>query len=345
MEALMQLGISPLLEGYRIFRSRCVDEAHAYLQCKRFQLDISPRRASEFDTRVNGVYLPGMWFGYFQYGPPVATRAVGRDDYWVQLPVHGDMETTSSTSNIACDRRRAAVLSPTRTDFYMVRSSSSCGRLCLSLKKAGLVGQLAALLGERPTAPLELAPVIDLTTGYGRSLARYVLMAVTDLEKAGSVLWSPATMATFEQFIMTALLLAHPHNYSNVLQQLEKAIAPRDVRRAVDYIEANLEQPITVADLVEATGVAGRTLFMHFKNFKGVSPMRYLRNARLKLARQALLQAGPEASVTQIATNLGFTHMGRFSIYYREFFGESPAQTLRSRNLQHQPRKPNSRNP
>ena len=33
--------------------------------------------------------------------------------------------------------------------------------------------------------------------------------------------------------------------------------------------------------------------------------------------------------ITSIATGLGFTHLGRFSIAYREVFGESPSQTLR----------------
>jgi AraC-like DNA-binding protein len=338
----MQLGTVPLLEGHRIFHSRDVDEARAYLGRKAFELDIKPSLARELDTRVNGVYLPGMWFGYFQYGPPVATRAVGREDYWLQWPIHGQMEVAGSASSVICDTRRAAVLSPTHADFYLVQSSSRCARLCLSVTKACLVGQLAALLGELPTAPLEFAPTVDLTTGYGRSLARYVLMAVADLEQPGSILWSPATMATFEQFIVTALLLSHPHNYSDALRRLEKQLAPRDVKRAVDYIEAHLEQAISVADLVRATGVAGRTLFMHFKTFKGVSPMRYLREARLRRARQALARAGPEANVTEVAMSLGFTHMGRFAVAYRRHFGESPSQTLRpKRALAKKPNLPN----
>jgi AraC-like DNA-binding protein len=329
MEAGMQFGTAPLLDQHRIFHSRGVEEAQAYLEQKEFRLEINPRRVGKLDMRINGVYLPGMWFGYFQYGLPVATRAVGRDDYWVQLPVCGQIEVIGSSSSVICDTRCAAVLSPTHTDFYLVRSGSGCGRLCLSLTRASLVGQLAALLGELPTAPLEFAPTIDLATGYGRSLARYVLMAVADLEQADSVLWSKTTMSTFEQFIITALLLSHPHNYSNALRRLEKPIAPRDVRRAVDYIETHLDQAVTVADLVKATGVAGRTLFMHFKNFKGVSPMRYLRNTRLRQVRQALLRADPDESVTEIAVTLGFTHMGRFSLAYRKYFGESPSQTLK----------------
>jgi transcriptional regulator GlxA family with amidase domain len=172
---------------------------------------------------------------------------------------------------------------------------------------------------------------MDLTTGYGRSLAQYALTAATSFDEVNSALLEPMAMSAFEQFIMTALLLAHPHNYSDALRRLERPIAPRDVRRAVEYIEAHLDEAVTVADLVNATGVAGRTLFMHFKSFKGVSPMRYLRDARLRKARQALLRAGAEASVTDIAMNAGFTHMGRFSITYRRRFGESPSETLRGR--------------
>lgn len=333
----MQHGAAPLLEPHRIFHSCNVEEARAYLQHKEFRLEIDPRRAAEFDTHINGVYLPSVWFGYFHYGSPVATRAVGRDDYWIQFPVRGQIEVAGSAGTVICDTRRAAVLSPTRTDFYLVRSSSGCGRLCFSLTTGSLVGQLAALLGEVPQKALEFAPEMDVTCGCGLSLVRYMLTAVADLEHSGSMLGNAIAMNSFEQFILTGLLLTHPHNYSAALRRLEKPIAPRDVRRAIDYIEAHLDQPVTVVDLVKATGVAGRTLFMHFKDFKGVSPMRYLRNARLLQARQALLRAEPQASVTEIALRAGFTHMGRFSAEYRRCFGELPSRTLKQR---HQRRRP-----
>ena len=334
----MQFGTAPLLERHRIFHTRQVDRARAFLKAKEFHLDeISPRQAGEFDARFNGVYMPSMWLGYVQYGPPVAVRAVQRDDYWIQLPVCGQLEVVGFCDSVACDTRRAAIASPTRNDFYLVRSGKGCGGIRLSMSKTTLVGQLAALLGELPTTPLDFAPTIDLTTGYGRSLARYVLMTVADLEQAVSVLGSPTTMATFEQVIMTALLLSHPHNYSMALRRLEKAIAPRDVRRAIDYMEAHLDEAISVTDLVRETGVAGRTLFMHFRNFKGVSPMRYLRDARLRRVRQVLLRAEPGASIADIAMSAGFAHMGRFSVEYRRRFGETPSQTLRQR---HQRRRP-----
>ena len=72
----MHGGALPLLEDHRIFHSRNVEEAYAFMRHKGFGLDIHPRQVGDFDMRLDGVYLPGMWFGYFQYGAPVVTRSV-----------------------------------------------------------------------------------------------------------------------------------------------------------------------------------------------------------------------------------------------------------------------------
>jgi len=319
------------LERHRLFHSRSVEEARAYLDSKAFRLDIDSREASRLDAHINGVYLPGMWLGYMGYRAPVSIRAVDRDDYWVQVPVRGHIEAVGASTSVACDTRQAAVLSPTRTDFFLVRSGEESGRIGLSLTRTTLMGQLAALLGETPATALDLAPGIDLTTGYGRSLSRYVRTAVADLEQDESVLRTPVTLSVFEQFVVTALLMAHPHNYSKALARLDRPIGRSDVRRAIDYMEAHLDRHVTIADLVQATGVAGRTMFVHFKAVMGVSPMRYLHDARLRRAREDLLRADPEASVTRIAWDAGFTHLGRFSLAYRRRFGESPSRTLGSR--------------
>jgi AraC-like DNA-binding protein len=323
---------SPLLERYRVFHSHDADQTRAFLGRKGYEIDISPRHAGQLRTCINTVYMPSLYIGFIDYGslPVALSPGPARSDFLLQLPIRGHLAASIGSECVEGSPDRAVIASPTCERCRFVSSPDST-RLQLALDQAALSGQLAALLGEPPKVPLRFAPGMDLTTGYGRSLAQHVLMAVTSISETNSVLLNPITMSAFEQFVVTALLLSHPHSYSEALGRLQKPIAPRDVRRAVDFIEAHLHQPITVADLVTATGVAGRTLFMHFKDFKGVSPMRYLRDARLQQVRQALLRADPEASVTGIAMGTGFTHMGRFSIAYRRRFGESPSQTLRRR--------------
>lgn len=102
-----------------------------------------------------------------------------------------------------------------------------------------------------------------------------------------------------------------------------------DVKRARQYIGAHLDDAMTIGDVAAAAGVAHRTLYKHFHDMRGVSPMRYARDCRFAQVREALLQAGPQASVTTVAVQWGFWHLGRFSVEYRKRDGEAPSETLR----------------
>ena len=92
----------------------------------------------------------------------------------------------------------------------------------------------------RPMGRSISCPPSTLRPALVAVLARYVLMAVADLQQGGSILASSVTMSAFEQFVISALLLSHPHTYSDALRRLQTPIAPRDVRRAIDYMEAHL---------------------------------------------------------------------------------------------------------
>ena len=327
----MAFGLPPVLDRHRIFGSTDAEETRAFLSTKQFDLELAPRDADKLDARINGVYMPGMYLGYIQYGPSVAVRTAARDDYWLQLPLRGRLEVVNGRRGVICDTSRAAVASPCRNDYYLVKSDEGCGGIRISFFKSALLDCLTSLLGEQPRTPLEFAPEMDVSAGYGRSLAQYLLMAVRDFDSPGALPWGDAMLASFQQFIMTTLLTVQPHNFSAALQRLETSLAPRDVKRAVDYIQANLDGPISINDITAIAGVPGRTLFKHFKDFKGTSPMQYLRNARFDRVRRILLLADQAESITQIAMEAGFQHMGRFAVEYRSRFGESPSATLRRR--------------
>jgi AraC-like DNA-binding protein len=325
----MGFRTEPLLERRPVFHSRDVDETRAWLRGKEFRFDPLGRQAGQPDVRLNGVYLPSGYLGYLQYGVKACIRAApARDDYWVQLPIRGALDAIFGNNTIACSPRRAVVLSPTRGDYYLMRSDADGARVHICINRDAILGQLAALLGEPVDRPIEFDPVLSLTSGYGRILAGYLLMAIADFEQPGAILHNSIAVTSFEQFIITGLLLAHRHTCSERLRRRQSPISPRDIKRAVDYMESNLDRPITLLDIVEVSGVSGRTLFKHFRDWRGVSPMRYLRNARFQRARDQLKGAEPGATVTEIAMGLGFSHMGRFAVEYRRRFGESPSETL-----------------
>ncbi len=98
------------------------------------------------------------------------------------------------------------------------------------------------------------------------------------------------------------------------------------VRQACARVDATLGEPPTVAQLSVEVGVSRRTLQSAFQHLLGVSPLAYLKAARLHQARRALKQVG---SVTEAATSAGFWHFGHFAHDYQTLFGEKPSDTLR----------------
>ncbi|WP_372659071.1 helix-turn-helix domain-containing protein [Hydrogenophaga sp.] len=98
------------------------------------------------------------------------------------------------------------------------------------------------------------------------------------------------------------------------------------VREAQRLVGDDLAQPPTIAELCGHLGVSRRTLQSGFHRVLGISPLSYLRVARLGAARKSLKSA---ASVTDAATQHGFWHFGHFAKDYQDMFGELPSQTLR----------------
>lgn len=100
-------------------------------------------------------------------------------------------------------------------------------------------------------------------------------------------------------------------------------------KRAQDYIEAHYRDAVHIEDLCRVTCVGARTLQRCFREYFHLTVSNYVKVLRLDSARRELAAADhASTSVTRIAMQNGCNHLGRFSVDYREHFGESPRETL-----------------
>ena len=138
-------------------------------------------------------------------------------------------------------------------------------------------------------------------------------------------------MTELQRLMFSQLLLAQPNNYSAALHRERPAGAPKVIRQAVELIEAHAAEPLTVEDVAEAVGLGVRSLQDGFRRYLDTTPINYLREVRLRAVRAELVASDPtRTNVTDVALRWGFLHAGRFSVQYRQRFGESPSATLRS---------------
>jgi len=103
----------------------------------------------------------------------------------------------------------------------------------------------------------------------------------------------------------------------------------RVAKWAQEYIEEHYSDAVHIEDLCRVTGVGVRTLQRCFREDLDITVSNYLKAVRLDSARRELLAAHhSNTSVTRIAMQNGCPHLGRFSVEFRERFGQSPRQTL-----------------
>ncbi len=101
-------------------------------------------------------------------------------------------------------------------------------------------------------------------------------------------------------------------------------------RRALDYLRAHRKRPVTVHSLCDVAACSVSTLERAFIDEFGIGPKRYILQERLSDVRRAMLSEPPDRSVTEIASEWGFTHMSKFASDYRRLYGELPSATRRA---------------
>ena len=124
--------------------------------------------------------------------------------------------------------------------------------------------------------------------------------------------------------------MATPDLEAKISRTPDPSALPAGLIRALEWLRAHLAEPVQLDRLAAASGSPPRTLERHFREFLGTTPLGWTRRMRLARARQELMNAGPEDTVTNIALSNGFTQLGRFAAEYRRAFGELPSGTTRA---------------
>jgi AraC-like DNA-binding protein len=99
-------------------------------------------------------------------------------------------------------------------------------------------------------------------------------------------------------------------------------LPPRVLRRVREYIETNLESPLTLQELATTAGLSASHFARAFKQSEGVTPHMYLMKCRLRQAMRLL--AGSDLPLSEIAVVAGFADQSHFSRQFRKHIGVTP---------------------
>lgn len=296
--------------------------------------DLKPAqaRADGFSARHNCAAFDGFSINYVAYGGSVGIDPGCLERFFlVQIPLTGTAHIrTGMTELDAAPERTASLLSPTIPTRMMWRD---CAQAILLLDRR-MVEQRAAALSGRASGTVEFDPVIDLEAPAGQALRRGLAELMLLAERLGpSGRLSATAMADWRELLLDHLLNGQRHGLSDAIATFSGRAErlPRALRAARDHLAGNAGEPLDLAQLACASGIGIRALQLGFRRHFGQSISEMLLDMRLAALHARLTQGSPDASITDIAFDLGFTHLGRMAGAYREKFGETPSATLRRR--------------
>ncbi|SCW66503.1 AraC-type DNA-binding protein [Ruminococcaceae bacterium YRB3002] len=99
---------------------------------------------------------------------------------------------------------------------------------------------------------------------------------------------------------------------------------------AKDYMDANYDRGITIADAAQYVFLSQGYFTRAFKEEIGMSPMNYLMNVRINRACELL--RNDDIKVSAIATAVGFSSAQRFNVAFKKHTGLTPVEYRRNRN-------------
>jgi AraC-like DNA-binding protein len=314
------------LEKWTALRTSSVKAAETALMsvygARTFTARKSDRR---FFAHANYKELNEISFSYCSYSSPVTIDFPEASYYRQAFWLGGVGKFSVGHREIPISLGKADVVPTevtTTADF-----GAEFRQLILRVDENALIRKLSALIGVLPNKKIDFSFGTNVENHSLGALYRLVTYVVNELDNSQDPL--PAlVMAELEQAVLINFLLVNPHNFSGLLRQDAKTIAPWQVRRAEEYIEANWQDPVTIESIAEAVGASARSIFLSFRQARGYSPMGFVKTTRLRHARQRLLGAGPNTTVTGVALECGFQNMGHFAMNYRKLFGETPSDTL-----------------
>jgi AraC-like DNA-binding protein len=294
------------------------------------RLDIFHTSDLSFSYIGNASPSANLTFGYLEYGTDVGVNnPADFEHYVVNLPLRGRLAVTFDDRKVWSTPQRAILLSPGKQISLDIERDWRSVFITISSRIMELA--LSQLIGQRVKRPLVFDVEMPMNTGASASWWRTAEHYLKEITTEGSMLLHPHVAKELELSLVRALLITHQSNYSDEIAKNLPEMMPIYLQKAVRFIEENYQEGIHLDSLRKVTEVSADKLCSGFKEFSGVTPMGYLKKIRLMKAREQFMTLELGKTVSTVAFEVGFNHLGRFSVEYRSAFGESPKETISRR--------------
>jgi AraC family transcriptional regulator len=170
-----------------------------------------------------------------------------------------------------------------------------------------------------PADRAELAPRLGGRDPMVEHVVRALMAEIAAPAPAGRI---------YADSLATALTTRLLQNFAAGGAAGRQTLSKPQIRRIVDYVEANLDGELTLEQLAEVAGMSIPHLTTLFRRTMGQSVHSYVMERRVQRARDLLLAR--RQTIAQVALETGFAHQSHLARWMRRLLGVTPGEILRA---------------
>ncbi len=171
---------------------------------------------------------------------------------------------------------------------------------------------LEQLKGDR----VELIPQFSIVD----PMIQHIALALKAEVEAGCT-----TGRLYGESLATALVVRLLQNYSVCKPQIlanSNGLPKYQLHQVIDYINAHLDQNISLSDLAEVAGISQSHFARLFKQSMDITPHQYLIEQRVERAKKLLQQR--QVAIADVALECGFANQTHLTKCFRQLIGITP---------------------
>ncbi len=109
------------------------------------------------------------------------------------------------------------------------------------------------------------------------------------------------------------------------------ALARWRLRRAIEFFEAQIGKPVSLAEVASSAGLTRMHFAAQFRAATGLRPHEYFLRRRIERAQEMLVETG--MSLVDIALSVGFQTQSHFTSVFKRYAGQPPRAWRESRGV------------
>jgi AraC family transcriptional regulator len=121
---------------------------------------------------------------------------------------------------------------------------------------------------------------------------------------------------------LTLHLLKNYSNAATIQENLHGGLSGYKLRRVREFIDANLEEDLSLAELAEVADLSQFHFARAFRKSIGQTPQQYLMQQRIERAKQLLSK--DDLPIVEISLRTGFKNQSHFTTLFRKFTKSTP---------------------